>query len=249
MLTILNLNVNDFGGISHHIMEYRKLNNQGKEVIDWVSWKNVDKKAPFLSILNYIEKTYPSIVILQEFEVNNSKEPKMLIEQLSKYGYKMISNIPSYKASITVVFAKSKCMPMNNPNTLNYRSYTFKVGDIIIYGTHVPPTGKDRIKVFWDEIDNFYNRYREEKMLLIGDFNTINKENMERYKQLLNAGCIEKGYSDDIPTCGKNRMDIAMVSSKLLPFVSNITICPSLLYKGMTDHAAVILNIDMISKS
>jgi len=259
MFTILSLNVNDFGGISHHLQEYKKLNSQGKEVTDWKTWKElVDKEPSLLAILSYIKRISPSIIILQEFEVNNSDESIEFVEQLSKHGYKRISNIPHYKASVTVVFTKLEFVPMENPNTLDGRSFAFRIEDIIIYGTHtppkiyetyIPPKSKDRISVFWDEIDNFYKQHHEEKVIMIGDFNTINPKNMRRYKQLLDVGGIdvwlEKGYADNVPTCGDIRMDMAIVSPALLPFVSDITICPSLLNKGVTDHAALIVDIEM----
>jgi len=255
MFSILSLNVNDFGGIDHHLMEYKKLNWQGKEVTDWLSWKeSVDKKIPLLAILDYMKKVSPSILILQEFEVNNSDESKEFIEQLTKYNYSLISNIPSYKASVTAVFVKSeyKTKTMVNPNTLDGRSYTFRIEDVIIHGTHVPSKGNERVQTFWDEIETFYKKFCKEKVLLIGDFNTINAENMKRYKQLLNIGgidvWIEKGYADNIPTCGNIRMDMAIVSPELLPYVTDITICSSLLYKGMTNHTALMVDIGMRNK-
>lgn len=249
MFSILSLNVNDFGGIRYHLQEYK---NEFGPRRYWDLWKQLDKSTHFLSILSYIKKVSPSIVILYEFEVNNSEESQFFITDLSNCGFEMISNIPKYKASVTAVFVRSEFIRIPNPNTLDARSYAFKVGNIIIYGTHVPPKGKDRITQFWDEIDNFYKKYCKEKILLIGDFNTINPENMKRYKQLLNVGGVdvwlEKGYPDNTPTCGTNRLDIVIASPALFPFVTDITVCPSLLYKGMTDHAALIVDIDMNNK-
>ncbi len=254
MLSILSLNVNDFGGINNHLMEYKKLKRNGDKVTDWETWsESVDKNSSYIAILRYIRKVNPSILILQEFEVNNSDEPKKFAKQLSEDGYKMISEIPEFKASITAVFVKSEYEyeRMNNPNTLNLRSCAFRVGDIIIYGTHVPPRdkprGESRIQKFWNEIETFYKEFGDEKMLLIGDFNIINEENRKRYESLLHTGCVdvwlEKGYAESTPTCGNMRIDIATASPKLLPFVTDITICPSLLYKGITDHAALIVDI------
>ena len=124
---------------------------------------------------------------------------------------------------------------------------SFRVEDIIIYGVYVPPSGKSRIQTFWNEIETFYKEFSDEKTLLIGDFNIINEDNRKRYKNLLHKGCVdvwlEKGYAENTPTCGNTRIDIAIVSPKLVPFVTDITICPSLLYKGITDHAALIVDI------
>ncbi len=252
MLSVVSLNLNDFGGIKYHLMECKKTNRNGDEVIDWDTWKEcVDKQKPCNAILRYIRKIYPSILVLQEFEVNNSVEPEQFAKQLSKDSYEMISNMPEHKASITAVFVKSdiksKCELLENPNFLSGRSCAFRVEDTIIYGTHVPRKGKSRIQIFWNEIETFYKDYADEKTLLIGDFNTINEDNRKRYKDLLHAGYdiwIEKGYDGSMPTCGDMRIDIAIASPKLLPLVTDITICPSLLYKGMTDHAALIVEIN-----
>lgn len=250
MFSILSLNINDLGGINHHLMECKKRNWKGQEIIDWDFWKEfVEKTSIYLAILNYIRKVNPDVVIFQEFEVNNSEEPKKFIEKLNKYGYRMINNIPHYKASITVVFSKSLFPLIRNPNSLNGRSHAFRVGDIVLLGMHVPPKGNDRIEYFWNEIDDFYRIYCDEKILLLGDFNTINPRNMERYKQLIDAGAVDvwldKGYAGSVVTCGNIRMDIAIASPQLLPFVADITICPSLFYKGITDHAALIIDIEM----
>lgn len=255
MFSVLSLNINDFGGINHHLMEYKRLNWKGDEVTDWDTWKKcVDKKGTCNAILHYIKKLNPSILVLQEFEVNNSVESKQFANQLCNDSYEMISNMPKYKASITAVFAKSviksKCKFefLDNPNTLDGRSCAFQVNDIIIYGTHVPPKGDTRIQTFWGEIKTFYKKYADKKMLLIGDFNTINEGNRELYNDLLHVGgCdiwLQKGYEDSRPTCGDKRIDIAIASPNLLPLVTDITICPSLLYKGITDHAALIVDIN-----
>ena len=248
MLSVLSLNINDFGGINNHLMEYKKLNQNGDKVTDWETWReSVDKNSSYIAILRYIRKVSPSVLILQEFEVNNSDEPKEFSKQLCKDGYKMISEIPKFRASVTAVFVKSKHERMNNPNTLYGRSCAFRVEDIIIYGVHVPPSGKSRIQTFWNEIETFYKEFSDEKTLLIGDFNIIHEDNMKRYKSLLHTGCVdvwlEKGYAENTPTCGNTRIDIAIASPKLVPFVTDITICPSLLYKGITDHAALIVDI------
>lgn len=247
MLSVLSLNINDFGGINNHLMEYKKSNN----LIDWEMWReSVDKNRCYIAILRYIRKVNPSILILQEFEVNNSDEPKEFAKQLSKDGYEMISEIPECRASITAVFVKSKyeLEVKPNPNTLSARSCAFQVEDIIIYGTHVPPKDNSRIKIFWDEIEAFYKEFSKKKTLLIGDFNIINEENRKRYESLLRTGCVDvwlkKGYADETPTCGDKRIDIAIASPELFPLITDITICPSLLYKGMTDHAALIVDIN-----
>lgn len=67
----------------------------------------MDKQKPCNAILRYIRKINPSILVLQEFEVNNSVEPEQFAKQLSKDSYEMISNMPEHKASITAVFVKS----------------------------------------------------------------------------------------------------------------------------------------------
>lgn len=249
MLTILSLNINDFGGKNDHLMEYTKLNWQKREVIDWVAWRKMVNKEPAVSaILQYIKEENPDIAFIQEFEVNNCLESKSFVAKMEEMGYRMLNSIPTFKASISVVFAKIECVLLDSPNTLNLRSYAVQIGDVIVYGVHVPPKGRDRIVTFWDEIDCFYRRHQKENVLLLGDFNTVNAINMERYRQLLAGGAVDvwlkKGYADDVPTCGNLRMDIAVASPMLLPRVSDITICSRLLNKGMTDHAALIVDIE-----
>jgi len=255
MMTILSLNINDFGGLDHHLQECKKVGYNGRESTDWKYWRDfVDKKGPAAAVLEYIQKNNPSIIFLQEFEVNNSVEPKDFVQQLKVFGYRMLNSMPAYPASITVAFARNDISVdmVTNPNTLCLRSCALQIGNTIILGTHVPPKNIDskRIQTFWDELNVFYTKHSRNsgKVLIVGDMNTMNLQNRERYWQLLNEGAVDlwlnAGYADDVPTCGENRIDLAIASPALLPLVREVIVDPMLVNLEVADHAAVIVEME-----
>lgn len=235
-MKIMNLNINDFGGTANHREEYKK-NFNNKYLVEW------DKlyKSPNVDgIFQYIEglTSKPDIIVLQEFDIN-SKEATYFKGKMEGLGYKLASENPSKRPSMTVFFI-AKGIDYEHIKQIherNLRAYAVKLcNDLVVYGTHVPPKYDE---VFWDELDCFVETYRNHKLVLIGDFNTINKRNKSRLEALLKTGLIDvwlkKGNYNPISVPG----DYAFVSETIK--TADVEIETS--HIGFSDHPVIMLTL------
>lgn len=236
-MKIMNLNINDFGGIANHREEYKKIFNN-KYLVEWdklYKSHNVD------GIFQYIEDltSKPDIIVLQEFDIN-SKEATYFKGKMEGLGYKLASENPSKRPSMTVFFiAKGIAYEhIKHIHERNLRAYAVKLcNDLVVYGTHVPPKYDE---VFWNELDCFVETYRNHKLVLIGDFNTINVCNKSRLEALLNkTGLIdvwlEKGNYNPISVPG----DYAFVSETIKTADVEIEIS----HIEFSDHPVIMLTL------
>lgn len=237
-MKIMNLNINDFGGIANHREEYKKrFNDKYLE-----EWDKLDKSHNVDGIFQYIEDltSKPDIIVLQEFDIN-SKEAKYFKGKMEGLGYILASEKPSRRPSMTVFFiAKGIAYEhIKHIHERNLRAYAVKLcNDLVVYGTHVPPKYDE---VFWNELDCFvkkYTKYTNHKLVLIGDFNTINVCNKSRLEALLNkTGLIDvwlkKGNNNPISVPG----DYAFVSETIKTADVEIEISPI----EFSDHHPVIM--------
>ena len=104
---------------------------------------------------------------------------------MRKKGYILKSVPPTKRASMTVFFVKNGLgdKEISTDHLRNGRAYAIQVNDLVIYGTHVPPSGY--VESFWKEINNFVQKFKNNKLLLIGDFNTVNFKNNKALDNLL----------------------------------------------------------------
>lgn len=143
-----------------------------------------------------------------------------------------------------------------HPKTgLNARDYAIKVGEYIIYGTHVPLNSETRPTIredYWDEIIEFYEKYKDYKLILLGDFNTYDEssEAYKRYQQLLNCGAydlwLRQGKPNSTPTELKyrGRLDYIFISPSVEESVTSMDIDAKVMEKDkISDHAALILEL------
>lgn len=259
-MIIISLNINDFGGVDEQLMRYKRINYMGKEVINWNSWKKIDKTYIINKLKDYIIEKNPTVFIFQEFELNNSDEPMVFIDWMKKKGYEVKGAIPEYRISMTIVFVKSdydssEVNIVHDNTKIDARDYAIKIGEYIIYGTHIPLNSKARPTIredYWDEIIRFYEKYKDEKVILIGDFNTCDKstEAYKKYQLLLNKGAndlwIKQGKSDFTPTERKyrNRLDYVFISPSMEGNVESMDIDTDIMdIDKISDHAAIILEI------
>lgn len=249
-MKIISLNINDFGGIQNHLMNYRKVNGNGKKVIDWSEWKKIDKSDVLNGLIEFVNKQEPTILILQEFEQNNSEESFKFVQKMNEMGYTLVGRIPKFKVSMTVMFIKTD-FPyelIESPHKRYARSCSIKTGEFIIYGTHVPPKYD---ATYWEELIGFYTRWKEKKVILIGDFNTFKEDtnNKKKYNELINEGGVdvwmELGNPNETPTEKKygGRLDYVIVSSQSFDNVQSMNIDSEIMRDGISDHAALILEI------
>lgn len=181
-MKILNININDFGGPENHREDLKNKLGNGKYIQEW---DKLDKKETINSFISKIDEYKPDITIIQEYDIN-SKECREIFEPLMrKKGYILKSEPPTTRASMTVFFVKNglRYKYISTGHFRNGRAYAVQVNDFVIYGTHVPPSGD--VKSFWKEINDFVQKFKNNKLLLIGDFNTVNFKNNKALVKLL----------------------------------------------------------------
>lgn len=242
-MKILSLNINNFGGFK--CKEKYKKDNKYNE------WHALDKTKEATEIFAYVQREKPVITILHEFEIN-SQIAKEFIQSMSFIGYEIIpTEKHNYKdPSITVMFASKELLysKLDNPHKdKSLRANAIKTGDFIIYGIHIPPVYDND---FWEEIISFYKEHKEDKLVIIGDYNVydIGTDQKRKFLELLSLNAkdawLEKGYSNATKTHVKGRrLDYAVMTPSLFECLIDIRIDHLLLNSENTDHAALIIEI------
>lgn len=187
-MKILNININDFGGPENHRENFKNKFGNGKYIQEW---DKLDKKETINSFISKIDEYKPDIIIIQEYDINSTECQDIFVPLMRKKGYILKSVLepvpvqPTKRPSMTVFFVKNglKYKPISTGHDRNGRAYAIQVNDLVIYGTHVPPS-RDVVS-FWKEINNFVQRFKNNKLLLIGDFNTVNFKNNKALDNLL----------------------------------------------------------------
>ena len=245
-MKILSLNINNFGGL--------KCKEQYKKEYKLDEWTAIDKISESTEIFAYIQQEKPVIAILHEFELNTNIA-NQFIEYMDRIGYEIIpyEETKLKNPSITIMFVSKELLyeKIDNPHNLKsnktLRASVIKAEDCIIYGVHIPPTYDSD---FWVELICFYNRHKEKKIVVIGDYNAydLGTEQKKKYLELLALNAkdawLEKGYSNSTKTYIKGRrLDYAIMSPSLYECLNNIRIDPYLMTNDKTDHAALIIEI------
>lgn len=261
-MKILNLNVNDFGGLNEHLFSYKYRKANG--YTDWVKWGEETEKIQKEVIENLtrlIDENNPDVCIFQEFAINNSVPPLNFAKTMEERGYKALGICSiNYKASITLFFIKISMMSKTRKITIDHsktgltaRDYAIRYENgnecYIIYGTHVPYGGTKRVP-FWNEIINFYKKNEKENLVLIGDFNTFDTTTLayQKYQELLELGVtdlwIKQGgsHNDETELNHHSRLDYVLLS----PAATNN--CDALMKiikdESLSDHVAFIFEIE-----
>ncbi|MGI5851831.1 MAG: hypothetical protein ACOX77_06960 [Caldicoprobacterales bacterium] len=245
-MKILSLNINNFGG--HKNKEKYKKENRLRE------WRLLDKTMEASEIFAYIQQEKPIVAILHEFELN-TKTGNDFIEFMKLIGYEIVPHEETglKNPSITIIFVKKELLyeKLDNPHKYKtektLRAGVIKVADFIIYGFHVPTIYDTN---FWNEVIDFYKEHQTEKLAIIGDFNTyvIGTDRKKDFLKLLELNAkdawLEKGYPNSTRTYIKgSRLDYAILSPTLYECLNNIRIDPYLMDNGITDHAALIIDV------
>lgn len=240
-MKILSLNVNDFGGRDHHREAYKK---EYGGYVYLKLWDRLDKAANVKEILSYCEtlNPKPDLIILQEFDIH-SQEAKDFTDEIDRLGYRLGSEAQSKRPSMTAFFISKSInyKRICNIHERDLRSCAVEIDNLIVYGTHVPPKYD---KEFWDEIERFVLNHSSRNLIMIGDFNTINRYNKDRFNKLLMSMDMKdvwtsKGNSDPISKAG----DYAVISSHIS--LSDVEIVKDDTLKNHTDHPAVILSLNV----
>lgn len=249
-MKILSWNVNDFGGSEEHLMCYKKIDFSGRERLDWGYWKSIDKTDISEKIFHFVLQNAPEIVIFQEFEVNNSDEPMQFIEAMEEHGYVKLGNMLDSKASMTIGFIK-KDIPFTSVKVGAYRNgrhFAVRASDILIYGVHVPVNYDE---AYWADLLAFYKSNCDQKLLIIGDFNTFadGTRSKAKFNELIGAGAVDvwrsRGGQNEASTEKKygGRLDYALASSALNREIQAMKIDQSVMESKISDHAVLLLDV------
>lgn len=174
------------------------------------------------------------------------------IGEFAEMGYSYIEECLPERGnySLTMIFYKE-----GNPKYVhspgNYRenrSVICKDGGLIICGSHFPYESDE---VFLKYMGGFVIAHLGEEFLLIGDLNANDptRGNKQMVNRLLDEGAVDlwtaAGNDEHTPTEAQyqGRLDYAIASPSLAKKVANIEIDPFLMNEGITDHAAVIVDI------
>lgn len=242
-MKIMSLNVNNFAGV--------KCKEEYKEKNMLAEWKKLDKTQQATSILAYIQKVKPVITILHEFELNTEIANKF-IDSMNLLGYVIVpyENFNYINPSITIVFTKKELLyeRLVNPHKeKSLRATVLKTADCIVYGVHIPQKYDE---VFWEELIDYYKQHKEQKIVIIGDYNVFDfgTKQKEKYLQLVALNAVdvwlESGHPNETKTHIKGkRLDYAFMSPVLFKCFYNMSIDTYLMENGKTDHAALIIEI------
>ena len=129
------------------------------------------------------------------------------------------------------------------------RSVVCKEDDLLICGSHFPCESDE---VFLNHMENFVTDYLNDDFLLVGDLNANDQTrgNKKMINRLLDKGAVDLwvmfGNDENTPTEAQyqGRLDYAIASPSLAKKVKNIEIDPFLMNAGVTDHAAIIVDIN-----
>lgn len=175
------------------------------------------------------------------------------IGELKKIGYYYIEECLPERGnySLTMMFFRD-----GNPKYIHSpekyrenRTVVCKENDLMICGSHFPYESDE---VFLNHMENFVVSYLKDDFLLVGDLNVNDqtKGNKKMINRLLDKGAVDlwiaAGNDENTPTEAQyqGRLDYAIASPSLASKIENIEIDPFLMNAGITDHAAVIVDIN-----
>lgn len=252
MRKIMSLNMNDLGG-KGHLMNHMYFSNRDRRYhIDWKYWACVDKTETWDKLKKYILKKGPDILIVQEMLVS-CYETIDYRGELKEMGYSYVEeSLPERgNYSLTMTFYKDGNLLkyINSPgNYRENRSVICKDSDLLICGSHFPSESDEE---FLEHMSKFLLANLNNDFLLIGDLNANDptRGNKKMINRLLDSGAIDlwiaAGNDENTPTELKyqGRLDCAIASPSLAKKVYNIEIDSFPMEAGITDHAAVIVDI------
>lgn len=254
---IMALNVNDFGGKTEKLMKHRYFSNRDREYhIDWKDWaKQVDKTETWERFKRYLLEKKPDILIVEEMLVS-CYESIDFIGELDQIGYSYVEeSLPERgNYSLTMIFYRDSNLEyINSPgNYRENRSVICKDGGLFICGSHFPFESDE---IFLNYMKEFVSLHLGDDLLLIGDLNANDstRGNKKMVDTLLDKGAVDlwtaAGNDANTPTEAEHhgRLDYAIASPSLAKKVESVEIDPFPMDAGITDHAAVIVDLDMLT--
>lgn len=253
-MKILSINMNSFGGKTEHLMNYQYYSDRNRRYcIDWKNWAKLNKTKIWSSFKSYILRKAPDFIFVQEMLISSYEEIDFLGE-MNKLGYAYVEEcLPKMgNYSLTMAFYKGE-RPKYVESPGNYRKNRTvickdKDSGVFLFGTHFPYDSDERFLAYMDE---FIQSMLSEDLLLIGDLNANDstRGNKKMVNNILNEGSMidlwtAAGNAEDTPTEAHGRLDYAIASLSFAKKVNNnIEIDPFPMKSGMTDHAALMVDV------
>jgi len=125
------------------------------------------------------------------------------------------------------------------------------IPNLQIVGVHIPSWKQRPVdsEYYWEDMQSYFNRIIDNKVMLIGDMNVYEKgtNSEKKFCELIDKGMkdvwVEKGYSKDRPTSNyKTRIDYALMTPSLYEEYKDsidMNIDDALRNEGITDHSAL----------
>jgi len=252
---IMSVNLNDLGGTTHHLMDYKYYTEYDRSFhVDWKKWANlVEKAETWRRFKDYIEAKQPDILVIEEMLVSRYEKIDYFAD-LKDMGYSYFEeSLPERgNYSLTMLFFRGgNPMYINSPgNYRGNRTVIYRDKDMLAIGTHFPYNSDEK---FLNNIFEFVVGNLDQDFLLIGDLNANDptRGNKKMVNMLLDKGAVDlwtaAGNDENTPTEARyrGRLDYAIASRSLCKKVKNIKIDSFPMETGITDHAAVIVDIDI----
>lgn len=253
-MRLLSINMNDFGGSQEHLMEHKKYNAWlDRECIDWKYWSSIDKSCYFDMFIQYINEKNPDILIINEMIVSPIEEIDF-ISKIKEQGFLCFDeNIPNGKFSFTMMFYRNvECALLPSPNVRyrENRSILYSTNGIYINGTHFPQESDEK---FLRDVEKYSHDHKDKKLIIMGDLNANDstRGNKQLVENLISDGYkdvwVQMGNPSDTPTelKYKGRLDYVIASKNVYDLISNMEIDSYTMNSGMTDHAALIVDLNI----
>ena len=204
------------------------------------------------NLKEYILDKRPDLLVIEEMLIS-CYESIDFIGEFEEMGYSYIEECLPERGnySLTMMFLRDG-NPKYIPSPGKYRenrSVVCKEDDLLICGSHFLCESDD---IFLNHMENFVVDNLNDDFLLVGDLNANDQtwENKKIINRLLDKGAVDLwmmfGNDENTPTEAQyqGRLDYAIASPSLAKKVKNIEIDPFLMNAGVTDHAAIIVDIN-----
>lgn len=241
--------------------------NRQNEKVTIMEWniRHGGSRERLNGIIETVRHHNPDILVLTEFR-KNPVEPQLRLS-LEEMGYvhQIASDIPERVNGILVVSKikmKSEVDPICMHRLLPVR---FPSLDLHLLALHIPGSGdKWDKRECWDRVIDYAKRHNEERVVLIGDYNTgltIDAEGApftlgEKMRELQSVGFIDgwrsrnsdaKGYTWWSTAKNGFRLDYAYLSPPLASELLEIWHSHEERMQGFSDHSSIIIVIRAIN--
>lgn len=248
-MQILSLNTNGFYG-------YNSKNNTITQQLNSMDRVKIGEKI----LEKIFTKSQPDIIIFSEFNLNSLEGTYVKEYLCGEKGYYLVNpnqcrEIPKQFTSIVLAFTKKEIKSEKSLG-LKLKWNEIIYGDYRIIGVHIPDSTNDIVRAnnYWNDILSHFEKHKHEKVVYVGDMNVYNSNTLGKDKLniLLNKGAkdaweiknnfnynIEEGY-----TCKyRTRIDYAIMTKSASEYLYNIENVQEIFREKLSDHAALIIDI------